>query len=109
MRTEENDSINVQRLLNLTETEREQIVNFKGKGNALFMTDNTKVTIRFVASPMEHALITTSQEDQKRILASKLKADNPDAESDVDDLVILEDESEYIYLVDDEEYYSRAS
>ena len=109
MRTEENDSINVQRLLNLTETEREQIVNFKGKGNALFMTGNTKVTIRFVASPMEHALITTSQEDQKRILASKLKADNPDAESDVDDLVILEDESEYIYLVDDEEYYSRAS
>ena len=104
MRTEENDSINVQKLLNLTETEREQIVNFRGKGNALFMTGNTKLTIKFRASPMEHALITTSQEDQKRILEDKLKSETAVDREEESEAVILEDESNYIFLADDEEY-----
>lgn len=109
MRTEENDSVNVQRLLNLTETEREQIVNFKGKGNALFMTGNTKVTIKFRASPMEHALITTSQEDQKRILMERQNEQNGDAELLDETSILLEDESDYIYLLEDSEYAARYS
>ena len=107
MRTEENDSINVKKLLNLTETEREQIVNFKGKGNALFMTGNTKVTIKFVASRMEHALITTSQEDQKRILEEKENSMNSSSDYDDFESIILSDESDFMYLMDATEYASR--
>ena len=107
MRTEENDSINVQRLLNLTETEREQIVNFKGKGNALFMTGNTKLTIKFVASQMEHALITTSQEDQKRMLEEREHQDAVDTIQDEYEAIRLEGEMDYVFLMSGEEYLVR--
>ena len=107
MRTEENDSINVQKLLNLTETEREQIVNFKGKGNALFMTGNTKITIRFVASKMEHALITTSQEDQKRILEEKENENNGIDDYENMEPIVLSDASELVFLMDAAEYRNK--
>ena len=107
LRTEENDSVNVQKLLNLTETEREQIVNFKGKGNALFMTGNTKLAIKFVASEMEHALITTSQVDQKRLLEQKQQQSYDDYDDDDVELIQLEDESDYVYIMNDEEYIER--
>ena len=80
---------------------------FINKGNALFMTGNTKVTIKFVASRMEHALITTSQEDQKRNLEEKENSMNSSSDYDDFESIILSDESDFMYLMDATEYASR--
>ncbi len=107
LKTEENDSKNVQRILNLTETERQKIVSFRGRGNALFMTGTTKLTIKIKASETEHMIISNSQEDRNRRLAKLEQEETERKRRKQESVIRLYDESGIEYLLDDEEYVSR--
>ena len=107
LRTEENDSVNVQKILNLTETEREKIVGFRGKGNALFMTGSTKVTIKIKASETEHMIISNSQEDRNRRIARVEKEEAEKLRKEKESIIYLFDDSDVEYLLSDSEYISR--
>lgn len=102
----EEDADNVQSMLNLTELERDQITRFK-QGSALLLAGDSKVQIKFVASAMEHALITTNSEDLLRIANERKKAIEKIENKEQEQYIDIYDDSIYTFMLDDEDYRLR--